>query len=115
MLEYMGLIVGIFMEDIIVDKVFIGFCINLRIEDICVVVNVVKGKKIVVNIKCVMVVFGFGFVKKQVENEGFDQIFVDVGFEWREVGCSMCLGMNFDILVFKECCVSILNCNFEGC
>lgn len=115
MLEYMGFVVGIFMEDIVVDKVFIGFCINFRIEDFCVVVLVVKGKKIVFNIKCVLIVFGFGFVKEQVEVEGFDKIFIDVGFEWCEVGCSMCLGMNFDILLFKERCVFISNCNFEGC
>jgi 3-isopropylmalate dehydratase len=114
MLEYMGLTAGTPMEDITVDKVFIGSCTNSRIEDIRAAANVVKGKKIAANIKRAMVVPGSGLVKKQAENEGLDQIFVDAGFEWREAGCSMCLGMNPDILAPKERCASTSNRNFEG-
>lgn len=114
MLEYMGLTAGTPMQDIPVDKVFIGSCTNSRIEDIRAAANVVKGKKIAANIKRAMVVPGSGLVKKQAENEGLDQIFVDAGFEWREAGCSMCLGMNPDILAPKERCASTSNRNFEG-
>lgn len=114
MLEYMGLTAGTPMQDIPVDKVFIGSCTNSRIEDIRAAANVVKGKKIASNIKRAMVVPGSGLVKTQAENEGLDQIFVDAGFEWREAGCSMCLGMNPDILSPKERCASTSNRNFEG-
>ncbi|KAK0388515.1 hypothetical protein NLU13_4758 [Sarocladium strictum] len=114
MLEYMGLTAGTPMEDITVDKVFIGSCTNSRIEDIRAAANVVKGKKIAANIKRAMVVPGSGLVKTQAENEGLDQIFIDAGFEWREAGCSMCLGMNPDILAPKERCASTSNRNFEG-
>ncbi|KAL2206460.1 3-isopropylmalate dehydratase [Sarocladium strictum] len=114
MLEYMGLTAGTPMQDIVVDKVFIGSCTNSRIEDMRAAANVVKGKKIAANIKRAMIVPGSGLVKKQAENEGLDQIFVDAGFEWREAGCSMCLGMNPDILAPKERCASTSNRNFEG-
>jgi 3-isopropylmalate dehydratase len=114
MLEYMGLTAGTPMEDIAVDKVFIGSCTNSRIEDIRAAAHVVKGKKIAANIKRAMVVPGSGLVKTQAEEEGLDQIFVDAGFEWREAGCSMCLGMNPDILSPQERCASTSNRNFEG-
>ncbi|KAH7165623.1 aconitase family-domain-containing protein [Dactylonectria macrodidyma] len=114
MLEYMGLTAGTSMEDIVVDKVFIGSCTNSRIEDLRAAANVVKGRKIAANIKRAMVVPGSGLVKKQAEDEGLDQIFLDAGFEWREAGCSMCLGMNPDILAAKERCASTSNRNFEG-
>lgn len=114
MLEYMGLTAGTPMEEIAVDKVFIGSCTNSRIEDMRAAAHVVKGKKIASNIKRAMVVPGSGLVKTQAEAEGIDQVFIDAGFEWREAGCSMCLGMNPDILSPKERCASTSNRNFEG-
>ncbi|PTB70942.1 aconitate hydratase [Trichoderma citrinoviride] len=114
MLEYMGLTAGTPMEEIEVDKVFIGSCTNSRIEDMRAAAHVVKGKKIAPNIKRAMVVPGSGLVKTQAEAEGIDQVFIDAGFEWREAGCSMCLGMNPDILSPKERCASTSNRNFEG-
>jgi 3-isopropylmalate dehydratase len=114
MLEYMGLTAGTPMEDIVVDKVFIGSCTNSRIEDMRAAAQVVKGKKIAANIKSAMVVPGSGLVKSQAEAEGLDKIFMAAGFEWREAGCSMCLGMNPDILSPQERCASTSNRNFEG-
>jgi 3-isopropylmalate dehydratase len=114
MLEYMGLTAGTPMEDIVVDKVFIGSCTNARIEDLRAAAEIVKGKKIASNIKRAMIVPGSGLVKERAESEGLDKIFVDAGFEWREAGCSMCLGMNPDILSPKERCASTSNRNFEG-
>ncbi|KAG6034934.1 hypothetical protein E4U41_006298 [Claviceps citrina] len=114
MLEYMGLTAGTPMEDIVVDKVFIGSCTNSRIEDLRAAAHVVKGRKIAANIKRAMVVPGSGLVKTQAEQEGIDQVFLDAGFEWREAGCSMCLGMNPDILDPQERCASTSNRNFEG-
>ncbi|KAJ4164758.1 hypothetical protein LMH87_006420 [Akanthomyces muscarius] len=114
MLEYMGLTAGTPLEEIPVDKVFIGSCTNSRIEDMRAAARVVQGRKIASNIKAAMVVPGSGLVKKQAEEEGIDQIFIDAGFEWREAGCSMCLGMNPDILSPKERCASTSNRNFEG-
>lgn len=114
MLEYMGLTAGTPMEDIVVDKVFIGSCTNSRIEDLRAAAHVVKGRKLAPNIKRALVVPGSGLVKSQAEDEGLDQIFVDAGFEWREAGCSMCLGMNPDILSPQERCASTSNRNFEG-
>lgn len=114
MLEYMGLTAGTPMEEIPVDKVFIGSCTNSRIEDMRAAARVVQGKKVAPNVKRAMVVPGSGLVKKQAEEEGIDQIFIDAGFEWREAGCSMCLGMNPDILSPKERCASTSNRNFEG-
>ncbi|RAH46873.1 3-isopropylmalate dehydratase LEU1 [Aspergillus brunneoviolaceus CBS 621.78] len=113
-LEYMGLTSGTPMKDIDVDKVFIGSCTNARIEDLRAAAKVVRGKKIAANIKRAMVVPGSGLVKQQAESEGLDKIFVDAGFEWREAGCSMCLGMNPDILSPQERCASTSNRNFEG-
>lgn len=114
MLEYMGLTAGTRMEDIPVDKVFIGSCTNSRIEDMRAAARVVKGRKVAANVKSAMIVPGSGLVKKQAEEEGIDQVFIDAGFEWREAGCSMCLGMNPDILSPKERCASTSNRNFEG-
>jgi 3-isopropylmalate dehydratase len=114
MLEYMGLTAGMRMEDIELDKVFIGSCTNARIEDLRAAANILKGRKIAANIKRAMVVPGSGLVKNQAEAEGLDKIFLDAGFEWREAGCSMCLGMNPDILSPKERCASTSNRNFEG-
>ncbi|PQE31629.1 3-isopropylmalate dehydratase protein [Rutstroemia sp. NJR-2017a WRK4] len=114
MLEYMGLTAGTRMEDIVLDKVFIGSCTNARIEDLRAAAEIVKGKKVAANIKRAMVVPGSGLVKDQAEEEGLDKIFLDAGFEWREAGCSMCLGMNPDILAPKERCASTSNRNFEG-
>ena len=113
-LQYMGLTPGTPMQDIVVDKVFIGSCTNARIEDLRSAAQIVKGKKIAANIKRAMIVPGSGLVKKQAENEGLDKIFSDAGFEWREAGCSMCLGMNPDILSPQERCASTSNRNFEG-
>ncbi|KAH6673733.1 3-isopropylmalate dehydratase-like protein [Halenospora varia] len=114
MLEYMGLTAGTPMEDVVVDKVFIGSCTNARIEDLRAAASIVKGRKIASNIKRAMIVPGSGLVKDRAEAEGLDKIFTDAGFEWREAGCSMCLGMNPDILSPKERCASTSNRNFEG-
>ena len=113
-LEYMGLVAGTRMEDIELDKVFIGSCTNARIEDLRAAARLIEGRKIAPNLKRAMVVPGSGLVKRQAESEGLDKIFTDAGFEWREAGCSMCLGMNPDILSPKERCASTSNRNFEG-
>lgn len=114
MLQYMGLTAGTPMQNIPVDKVFIGSCTNSRIEDLRAAASVVKGKKVASNIKNAMIVPGSGLVKTQAEEEGLDKVFTDAGFEWREAGCSMCLGMNPDILSPGERCASTSNRNFEG-
>jgi len=113
-LEYMGLTPGTKMEDITVDKIFIGSCTNSRIEDLRAAAKIVEGKKISPNLKRALVVPGSGNIKAQAEREGLDKIFLDAGFEWREAGCSMCLGMNPDILSPRERCASTSNRNFEG-
>ena len=113
-LEYMGLQAGIPLEEIYIDKVFIGSCTNGRIEDFRDVAKVVKGKKVAKNIKLAIIVPGSGLVKEQAEEEGLDKIFIEAGFEWREPGCSMCLAMNADKLEFGERCASTSNRNFEG-
>jgi 3-isopropylmalate/(R)-2-methylmalate dehydratase large subunit len=113
-LEYMGLTPGTLIEDIKIDKVFIGSCTNGRIEDFRAAAAVAKGRKIASNIKLAMVVPGSGLVKEQAEAEGLDKIFIEAGFEWREPGCSMCLAMNSDQLESKERCASTSNRNFEG-
>ncbi|OCT51431.1 3-isopropylmalate dehydratase [Cladophialophora carrionii] len=113
-LEYMGLTAGTKMEDIELDKIFIGSCTNARIEDLRAAAKIVEGKKVAPNIKRAMVVPGSGNVKVQAEREGLDKIFEEAGFEWREAGCSMCLGMNPDILSPRERCASTSNRNFEG-
>ena len=113
-LEYMGLVPGTPMQDIVLDKIFIGSCTNARIEDLRAAARIVEGKKIAPNIKRAMIVPGSGLIKNQAEDEGLDKIFETAGFEWREAGCSMCLGMNPDILSPKERCASTSNRNFEG-
>jgi 3-isopropylmalate/(R)-2-methylmalate dehydratase large subunit len=102
------------ITDIVIDKVFIGACTNSRIEDIRAAAQVVKGKKVAANVKLAMVVPGSGLVKAQAEQEGLDKILLEAGFEWREPGCSMCLGMNEDQLSPGERCASTSNRNFEG-
>jgi 3-isopropylmalate/(R)-2-methylmalate dehydratase large subunit len=113
-LEYMGLKAGTLLEEIVIDKVFIGSCTNGRIEDFRQAAKIAKGKKIAKNIKLAMVVPGSGLVKEQAEKEGLDKIFIEAGFEWRKPGCSMCLAMNADKLEFGERCASTSNRNFEG-
>ena len=113
-LKYMGLTAGTALTDIAIDKIFIGSCTNSRIEDLRAAAEVVRGKRLAKNIKLALVVPGSGLVKQQAEREGLDQIFKAAGFEWREPGCSMCLGMNPDQLAFGERCASTSNRNFEG-
>ncbi len=115
-LAYMGLTPNKPMNDIFLDKVFIGSCTNSRIEDMREAAAVVKklGQKVAKNIKVAMVVPGSGLVKEQAEREGLDAIFKAAGFEWREPGCSMCLAMNADRLEPGERCASTSNRNFEG-
>lgn len=113
-LKYMGLSAGSPIQDIQIDKVFIGSCTNGRIEDMRAAAAVVKGRKVADSIKLAMVVPGSGLVKEQAEAEGLDKIFTDAGFEWREAGCSMCLAMNADKLSPGERCASTSNRNFEG-
>jgi 3-isopropylmalate/(R)-2-methylmalate dehydratase large subunit len=113
-LLYMGLKPRTPITDIRIDKVFIGSCTNSRIEDLRAAAAVVKGKRIASNIRAALVVPGSGVVKQQAEREGLDRIFRDAGFEWREPGCSMCLGMNPDRLESGERCASTSNRNFEG-
>tara|TARA_B100000575_G_scaffold254359_1_gene223480 strand:- start:6984 stop:8384 length:1401 start_codon:yes stop_codon:yes gene_type:complete len=112
-LDYMGLKANTKISEIKIDKIFIGSCTNGRIEDLRVAAELLKGKKIAKNISA-MVVPGSGLVKQQAEKEGLDKIFKEAGFEWREPGCSMCLGMNPDQLKPKERCASTSNRNFEG-
>jgi 3-isopropylmalate/(R)-2-methylmalate dehydratase large subunit len=115
-LLYMGLEPGKAIDDIHVDKVFIGSCTNSRIEDMREAAQVVKrlGQKVAKNIRLALVVPGSGLVKEQAEKEGLDVIFKAAGFEWREPGCSMCLAMNADRLEPGERCASTSNRNFEG-
>jgi 3-isopropylmalate/(R)-2-methylmalate dehydratase large subunit len=113
-LVYMGLKPRTRITDIKLDKVFIGSCTNSRIEDLRAAAAVVKGRRKASNISVAMVVPGSGLVKAQAEKEGLDRIFRDAGFEWREPGCSMCLGMNPDRLSPGERCASTSNRNFEG-
>ena len=113
-LKYMGLTPGTPMREIALDKIFIGSCTNSRIEDLRAAAAVVKNRHIAKNIKLALVVPGSGLVKTQAEKEGLDKIFKAAGFEWREPGCSMCLGMNADRLGSGERCASTSNRNFEG-
>jgi 3-isopropylmalate/(R)-2-methylmalate dehydratase large subunit len=112
-LEYMGLTPGTKITDIKIDRVFIGSCTNGRIEDLREVARVAQGKKVNANVYA-MIVPGSGLVKEQAEAEGLDKILLDAGFDWREPGCSMCLGMNPDQLKPRERCASTSNRNFEG-
>ncbi len=112
-LEYMDLTPGTALTDIPVDKVFIGSCTNGRIEDLREVARIAEGKKVADGVHA-MVVPGSGLVKKQAEQEGIADLLIAAGFEWREPGCSMCLGMNPDRLAPGERCASTSNRNFEG-
>jgi len=112
-LAYMGLTPGTKIEDIAVDRVFIGSCTNARIEDLRTAAAVVAGKRVHPSVRA-LVVPGSATVKRQAEEEGLDRIFTGAGFEWRRAGCSMCLGMNPDILQPGERCASTSNRNFEG-
>ena len=112
-LEYMDLKPGDKISEIQLDRVFIGSCTNGRIEDLREAAEVVKGKKVSETIGA-MIVPGSTLVKKQAEEEGLDEIFIEAGFDWREAGCSMCLGMNPDILSPGERCASTSNRNYEG-
>ena len=113
-LRYMDLKPGTALTDISVDKIFIGSCTNSRIEDLRAAAAVIKGRRVAGNVKLAMVVPGSGLVKRQAEEEGLDRVFRAAGFEWREPGCSMCLGMNPDQLSPGERCASTSNRNFKG-
>ena len=113
-LDYMGLKPGTPVADIRIDKVFLGSCTNSRIEDLRIAAEVVRDRKVADSVKLAMVVPGSGLVKRQAEAEGLADIFLEAGFEWREPGCSMCLGMNPDRLASGERCASTSNRNFEG-
>jgi 3-isopropylmalate/(R)-2-methylmalate dehydratase large subunit len=112
-LAYMGLTAGQALQDVKIDRVFLGSCTNSRIEDMRAAARIVEGRKVAANVSA-MVVPGSMLVKAQAEREGLDKIFVDAGFDWRNAGCSMCLGMNPDILQPGERCASTSNRNFEG-
>ncbi len=111
--QYMGLEPGIPIEDVRVDRAFIGSCTNSRIEDLREAARIAKGKRVANHVRA-MVVPGSMLIKQQAEEEGLAEIFVEAGFEWRDAGCSMCLGMNEDILREGERCASTSNRNFEG-
>ncbi|MCQ9375726.1 3-isopropylmalate dehydratase large subunit [Methyloversatilis sp. XJ19-13] len=113
-LQYMGLTPRTPIDQIRIDKVFIGSCTNSRVEDLRAAAKVVQGRHIADNVKLAMVVPGSGLVRAQAEAEGLDKVFKAAGFEWREPGCSMCLGMNADRLDPGERCASTSNRNFEG-
>jgi len=113
-LDYMGLTPGTRLVDVDVQHVFSGSCTNSRIEDLRVAANVAKGRKVAAHIKQALVVPGSGLVKAQAEAEGLDKIFIEAGFDWREPGCSMCLGMNPDQVPSGERCASTSNRNFVG-
>jgi len=113
-LEYMGLSAGEQINEINIDKVFIGSCTNSRLADLQEAANIIKGRKVADNVKLAMIVPGSGLIKQQAEKAGLDKIFTDAGFEWREPGCSMCLAMNADRLEPQERCASTSNRNFEG-
>jgi 3-isopropylmalate/(R)-2-methylmalate dehydratase large subunit len=112
-LQYMALRPGIPIQEIAIDRVFIGSCTNARLEDLRAAARVVTGRKVHPTVRA-MVVPGSQQVKAAAEREGLDRIFRSAGFEWREAGCSMCLGMNPDVLGPGERCASTSNRNFEG-
>jgi 3-isopropylmalate/(R)-2-methylmalate dehydratase large subunit len=113
-LAYMGLSAGQRMQDVTVDRIFIGSCTNSRIEDLRAAAAIARGRHIAAGVKQALVVPGSGNVKRQAEEEGLDRIFIDAGFEWREPGCSMCLAMNPDKVPAGERCASTSNRNFVG-
>ena len=112
-LDYMGLTAGTPMQEVEIDRVFIGSCTNSRIEDLRAAAKIAEGRKVAARVSA-MVVPGSGLIKQQAEKEGLDKIFIEAGFEWREPGCSMCLAMNADKLQPGERCASTSNRNFEG-
>ena len=112
-LKYMGLKANLPIQEISIDRVFIGSCTNSRIEDLRSVADYVEGKKVNDTVSA-MIVPGSGIIKRQAEEEGLDKIFIAAGFDWRQPGCSMCLAMNADKLEPKERCASTSNRNFEG-
>ena len=112
-LKYMGLTGGTALQDVVIDRVFVGSCTNGRIEDIRAVAAIAKGRKVADNVSA-MVVPGSGLVKEMAEAEGLDKILIEAGFDWRDPGCSMCLAMNEDKLTVGERCASTSNRNFEG-
>jgi 3-isopropylmalate/(R)-2-methylmalate dehydratase large subunit len=112
-LKYMGLKANLPIQEISIDRVFIGSCTNSRIEDLRSVADYVEGKKVNDTVSA-MIVPGSGIIKRQAEEEGLDKIFVAAGFDWRQPGCSMCLAMNDDVLKPGERCASTSNRNFEG-
>ena len=113
-LDYMGLEPGLALSDIKPDAVFIGSCTNSRLEDLRIAAERVRGQRVAKSVRRALVVPGSGPVKQAAEAEGLDQVFMDAGFEWRNPGCSMCLGMNPDHLMPGERCASTSNRNFEG-
>jgi 3-isopropylmalate/(R)-2-methylmalate dehydratase large subunit len=113
MLDYMALRPGQKLAEVPIDVVFIGSCTNGRIEDIRAAAKVAQGRRVAEGVRA-LVVPGSGIVKQQAEAEGLDRILLDAGFEWREAGCSMCLGMNPDKLKPGQRCASTSNRNFEG-
>jgi len=113
-LDYMGLEPGQKMSEVEVQNVFIGSCTNSRIEDLRAAAAVLKGRKKAGNVKWAIVVPGSGLVKQQAEAEGLDKVFIEAGLEWREPGCSACLGMNPDKVPAGERCASTSNRNFVG-
>jgi 3-isopropylmalate/(R)-2-methylmalate dehydratase large subunit len=113
-LQYMGLTPRMRIDQIAIDKVFIGSCTNSRIEDLRAAAGVARGRRVAANVKLALVVPGSGLIKAQAEAEGLDKIFIAAGFEWRQPGCSMCLAMNDDRLNPGERCASTSNRNFEG-
>jgi 3-isopropylmalate/(R)-2-methylmalate dehydratase large subunit len=112
-LAYMGLEPGLALDGLKIDRVFIGSCTNSRIEDLRVVADLVRGKRVAKHVRA-MIVPGSGLVRAQAEDEGLADVFIDAGFEWREPGCSMCLGMNPDKAASGERVASTSNRNFEG-
>jgi 3-isopropylmalate/(R)-2-methylmalate dehydratase large subunit len=112
-LEYMNLEPHTKIAELTIDRVFIGSCTNSRIEDLRAAARIIRGHHVYESVRA-MVVPGSQTVKRAAEAEGLDKIFLDAGFEWREAGCSMCLGMNADILQPGERCASTSNRNFEG-
>ena len=112
-LAYMGLSAGMAMTDVAVDRVFIGSCTNSRLADLEAAAEVVRGKRVARTVKA-LVVPGSMAVKHAAEQQGLDQVFLDAGFEWRNAGCSMCLGMNPDVAGPRERVASTSNRNFEG-
>ncbi|KAH7045247.1 alpha isopropylmalate isomerase [Macrophomina phaseolina] len=113
-LAYMGLQAGARVTDVVVDKVFIGSCTNSRIEDLRAAAAILKGRRVAANVRLALAVPGSGQVKRQAEAEGLHHVFQSAGFEWREAGCSMCVGLNDDHLLPLERCASTSNRNFES-